>query len=82
MAGARITIVKREPSKVLSKRERQVGRLLLELHSNKVIADMLDIVERTVVFHMSNIHRKLGIVGEPPPTARILTILKLREMEL
>ena len=39
----------------LSKRQKQVVRLLLEGKSNKQIALTLDISERTVEFHLKNV---------------------------
>lgn len=57
----------------LSRREAEVAELLTEGKSNKQIALALDIAERTVEFHLTNIYDKLGI------HTRMEAILKLRE---
>jgi DNA-binding CsgD family transcriptional regulator len=55
----------------LSKREREVAKLLLEGKSNKLIALSLGISERTVEFHLKNIYAKFQV------SSRIELILKL-----
>lgn len=45
----------------LSKRELDIGRLLVQGKSNKEIALLLGITEHTVEYHTSNIYRKLGV---------------------
>ena len=45
----------------LTHRELQVARLLADRHSNKEIADVLDVKESTAARHTENILRKLGI---------------------
>ena len=45
----------------LTKRELQVAGLLLEAKSNAQIALELDITEKTVEYHLTNIYRKLGV---------------------
>lgn len=45
----------------LSRREREVHDLLLENHSNKEIAARLNMSERTVKFHVSNLLNKHGV---------------------
>lgn len=45
----------------LTEREHEVLRLLAQGHSNKVIAEMLNIVEATVKKHVHNIIRKLDV---------------------
>jgi DNA-binding NarL/FixJ family response regulator len=44
----------------LTRREREVARLITEGKSNREIADALVIAERTVEGHVSNILSKLG----------------------
>jgi DNA-binding CsgD family transcriptional regulator len=56
---------------VLSNRERDVVRLLLEGMSNKQIASSLSISERTVEFHLKNIYDKLQV------RSRVELVLKL-----
>jgi DNA-binding CsgD family transcriptional regulator len=57
----------------LSKRERDVVKLLLEGRSNKLIAMSLGITERTVEFHLKNIYAKFRV------SSRMELVLKLRE---
>lgn len=57
----------------LSKRERDVVKLLLEGRSNKLIAMSLGITERTVEFHLKNIYAKFRV------SSRMELALKLRE---
>lgn len=49
------------PSAFVSSRERQVLDALLQNLSNKEIADKLNISERTVKFHVSNLLSKFGV---------------------
>lgn len=46
---------------VLTRRERQILRLLAEGHSNSELARMLWVTEQTIKFHLSNIYRKLNV---------------------
>lgn len=57
----------------LSKREKEVVKLLLEGSSNKLIALALGITERTVEFHLNNIYAKFQVAS------RMELVLKLRE---
>jgi DNA-binding NarL/FixJ family response regulator len=50
----------RKRSAVLSKREREILRLVADGQSNKQIARTLGIAERTVKFHLTSILNKLG----------------------
>jgi DNA-binding NarL/FixJ family response regulator len=45
----------------LTRREREVLRLVAEGHSNAQVARMLWVTEQTVKFHLSNIYRKLHV---------------------
>lgn len=49
------------PPQVLSARELEILKRLVQGHANKVIARELRISDRTVETHRANIHRKLGI---------------------
>ncbi len=60
----------------LSPRERQVAVLLSEGLMNKVIADRLDIAERTVQVHRANVCQKLG-VRNAVGVSQILTQLRV-----
>lgn len=55
----------------LSNREQEVIKLLLEGKSNKQIASVLSISERTVEFHLKNIYEKFQV------SSRIELVLKL-----
>lgn len=46
---------------LLTQREREVMSLVAEGHSNKIIADKLDISSHTAKFHVTNVMRKLGV---------------------
>jgi DNA-binding NarL/FixJ family response regulator len=48
---------------MLTKREREVLRLVADGHSNSQLARMLWVTEQTVKFHLSNIYRKLGVAN-------------------
>jgi DNA-binding NarL/FixJ family response regulator len=47
----------------LTKREREILRLVSEGHSNGEVAGKLWVTEQTVKFHLSNIYRKLGVAN-------------------
>ena len=50
-----------DPLNILSNREREVVKLLLEGKSNKLIASALHITENTVEFHLKNIYSKYQV---------------------
>jgi DNA-binding NarL/FixJ family response regulator len=45
----------------LTKREREIANLVADGESNKIIARKLDITERTVKAHLTEVFRKLGV---------------------
>lgn len=45
----------------LTRREREILRLVAEGHSNAKLAKMLWVTEQTVKFHLSNVYRKLDV---------------------
>jgi NarL family two-component system response regulator LiaR len=47
----------------LTRREREILRLVAEGHSNAELAKMLWVTEQTVKFHLSNIYRKLEVAN-------------------
>lgn len=63
MAGKVEAWVRGEPPGGLTERELEVLRLLAEGLTNREIAQTLDIVERTVSFHVSNILEKLDVLS-------------------
>jgi LuxR family transcriptional regulator of spore coat protein len=48
---------------ILTKREREVFELLVKNKTTKEIADCLEISEKTVRNHISNVMQKLGVKG-------------------
>ena len=56
-----LAVIQLTPS--LTRRERDVLRLVAEGHSNAQLARMLWITEQTVKFHLSNIYRKLKVAN-------------------
>jgi DNA-binding NarL/FixJ family response regulator len=63
-AAASVLVERRErrPADELTDREREVLALLAQGLPNKLIADRLDITERTVKAHVSAVFRALGVV--------------------
>jgi DNA-binding NarL/FixJ family response regulator len=51
----------RPPERMLSRREREVVRLLTAARTTREIARALEVTEQTVKFHLRNIYKKLGV---------------------
>ncbi|HEY7075352.1 MAG TPA: response regulator transcription factor, partial [Solirubrobacteraceae bacterium] len=49
------------PDEPLSPREQEVLKLIAEAHTNKQIAEVLHLAEKTVESHRANLLRKLGM---------------------
>ena len=64
---------------ILTKREKEVFRLLVDNKTTKEIADFLDISEKTVRNHISNAMQKLGVKGR---ASAVVELLKLGEISL
>ncbi len=64
---------------ILTKREREVFELLIKNNSTKDIADKLNISEKTVRNHISNVMQKLGVKGR---SGAVVELLKLNEISL
>ena len=64
---------------ILTKREREVFLLLVENKSTKEIAKELEISEKTVRNHISNVMQKLGVKGR---ASAVVELLKLNEITL
>lgn len=64
---------------ILTKREREVFELLIKNNSTKDIADRLNISEKTVRNHISNVMQKLGVKGR---SGAVVELLKLNEISL
>ena len=64
---------------ILTLREREVFELLILNKSTKEIADKLNISEKTVRNHISNVMQKLGVKGR---AGAVVELLKLNELSL
>ena len=64
---------------ILTKREREVFLLLVENKSTKEIAEELEISEKTVRNHVSNVMQKVGVKGR---ASAVVELLKLNEITL
>ncbi|MDD5888547.1 MAG: LuxR C-terminal-related transcriptional regulator [bacterium] len=66
-------------NKILTAREQSVFRLLITNKSTKEIAQELNISEKTVRNHISNVIQKLGVNGR---ACAVVELLKLKELSL
>lgn len=64
---------------ILTKRERQVFELLITNLTTREIANKLNISEKTVRNHISNVMQKLGVKGR---SSAVVELLKLNEISL
>ena len=64
---------------ILTKREKEVFDLLVVNNSTKEIASKLNISEKTVRNHISNVMQKLGVKGR---AGAVIELLKLNEISL
>ena len=64
---------------ILTKREKEVFEQLIINKTTKEIAELLDISEKTVRNHISNVMQKLGVKGR---AAAVVELLKLNEISL
>lgn len=64
---------------ILTKREREVFLLLVKNKTTKEIAEELEISEKTVRNHISNVMQKLGVKGR---ASAVVELLKLNEITL
>lgn len=65
--------------KLLTSREKEIFLLLIKKMSTKEIAQLLNISEKTVRNHISNVIQKMGVKGR---TQAILELLKMNEISL
>ena len=56
----------------LTRREKQIIRLVARGMSNKSVAQLLSISDATVHFHLKNIYRKLGVRNRTSATVFIV----------
>ena len=66
-------------NRVLTNREKQVFELLVSNKTTKEIAEKLNISEKTVRNHISNVIQKLGVKGR---AGAVVELLKLNEISL
>ena len=66
-------------TRILTKREYEVFSLLILNKTTKNIALELNISEKTVRNHISNVIQKLGVTGR---AGAVVELLKLKEIEL
>lgn len=64
---------------ILTKREREVFELLIKSYTTKEIAEKLEISEKTVRNHISNVMQKLDVKGR---SSAVVELLKLNEISL
>lgn len=66
-------------SYILTPREKEIFSLLIENNNTKDIAKKLNISEKTVRNHISNVMQKLGTKGR---AATVIELIKLKELSL
>ena len=64
---------------ILTKREKEIFTLLVSGNSTKEIADNLNISEKTVRNHVSNVMQKLGVKGR---AQAVVELIRLKEISL
>ena len=64
---------------ILTKREKEVFLLLINNHTTKEIADILNISEKTIRNHISNAMQKLGVKGL---AQAVVELIRLKEITL
>lgn len=64
---------------ILTKREREVFELLIKNYTTRDIAEKLNISEKKVRNHISNVMQKLGVKGR---SGAVVELLKLNEISL
>ena len=64
---------------ILTPREKEIFNLLIENNTTKEISNKLNITEKTVRNHISNVMQKLGVKGR---AAAVVELLKLNEISI
>ena len=64
---------------ILTPREKEVFELLVTSKTTREIAEILNISEKTVRNHISNVMQKLGVKGR---SSAVVELLKLKEIHL
>ena len=64
---------------ILTPREKEIFNLLIENNTTKEISNKLNISEKTVRNHISNVMQNLGVKGR---AAAVIELLKLQEITI
>ena len=64
---------------IITKREKEIFQLLIENKSTKEISNILNISEKTVRNHISNVMQKLDVINR---SNAIIELLKLNEIQI
>lgn len=64
---------------ILTPREKEIFNLLIENYNTKTIAKRLEISEKTVRNHISNVMQKLGVNGR---ASAVVELIKLKELSI
>lgn len=64
---------------IITKREKEIFQLLIENKSTKEISNILNISEKTVRNHVSNVMQKLDVINR---SNAIIELLKLKEINI
>lgn len=66
-------------SNILTQREKEIFNLLINNMNTKDIASKLNISEKTVRNHISNVMQKLGVNGR---ASAVVELIKLKELSI
>jgi len=64
---------------IITKREKEIFQLLIENKSTKEISNILNISEKTVRNHISNVMQKLDVINR---SNAIIELIKLKEINI
>ena len=64
---------------ILTPREKEIFNLLIENNTTKEISNKLNISEKTVRNHISNVMQKLGVNGR---ASAVVELIKLGELKI
>ena len=64
---------------ILTPREKEIFTLLIDNYNTKDIAKQLNISEKTLRNHISNVMQKLGVNGR---ASAVVELLKLKELSI
>lgn len=64
---------------IITKREKEIFQLLIENKTTKEISNILNISEKTVRNHISNVMQKLDVINR---SNAIIELLKLKEINI